>query len=115
MSKLTTHVLDTASGIPAAGVDIRLFALGSDRELKASAVTNGDGRCEQPLLADDLLVTGQYELEFDIGNYYRARGMELEDPAFLDTIVIRFALHAGQHYHVPLLVSPWSYSTYRGS
>ena len=115
MGELTTHILDTANGIPAAGVDIRLFALDGGRELKAAAVTNADGRCEHPLLTDELLVAGEYELEFDIGAYFRTRGAELDDPAFLDTVVIRFAMHGDQHYHVPLLVSPWSYSTYRGS
>ena len=115
MGKLTTHVLDTASGIPAAGVDIRLYALGGSRELKAAAVTNDDGRSEQPLLADEVFVTGDYELEFDVGDYFRRRGAELDDPAFLNTVVIRFAVREGEHYHVPLLVSPWSYSTYRGS
>ncbi len=115
MGKLTTHVLDTASGIPAAGVDIRLYALEGGRELKAAAVTNDDGRSEQPLLADEVLVTGDYELEFDVGEYFRRRGAELDDPAFLNTVVIRFAVRGGEHYHVPLLVSPWSYSTYRGS
>ena len=115
MGRLTTHILDTASGIPAAGVDIRLFALGGDRELRASAVTNADGRTEYPLLEDELMKTGEYELEFDIGAYFKARGNELSDPAFLDTVVIRFAVRSDEHYHVPLLVSPWSYSTYRGS
>jgi 5-hydroxyisourate hydrolase len=115
MGRLTTHVLDTASGIPAAGVDIRLYALDGGRALKAAAVTNDDGRSSEPLLADEALVAGEYELEFDVGNYFRGRGAELDDPAFLDTVVIRFALRADEHYHVPLLVSPWSYSTYRGS
>ena len=115
MGRLTTHVLDTASGIPAAGVAIRLYTLDGGRELRASAVTNHDGRSEQPLLAGETLITGDYELEFDIGDYFRARGAELDDPAFLDTVVIRCALRAGEHYHVPLLASPWSYSTYRGS
>ena len=115
MGKLTTHVLDTASGIPAAGVDIRLYALDGGRELRAAAVTNDDGRTEQPLLADEVFVTGDYELEFDVGDYFRRRGAELDDPAFLNTVVIRFAVRAGEHYHVPLLASPWSYSTYRGS
>ena len=115
MGRLTTHVLDTAGGLPAAGVDIRLFALDGGRELKAAAVTNEDGRTEHPLLSDELLVTGEYELEFDVGAYFRARGAELDDPAFLDTVVIRVSLRSGEHYHVPLLVSPWSYSTYRGS
>lgn len=115
MGKLTTHVLDTASGIPAAGIDIRLYYLGDDKELKAAAITNEDGRSEHPLLADELLETGEYELEFDVGAYFRDRGAELDDPAFLETVVIRFAMRANEHYHVPLLVSPWSYSTYRGS
>lgn len=115
MGRLTTHVLDTASGIPAAGLDIRLYAVGGSRDLRAAAVTNADGRTEHPLLSDELLVTGEYELEFDVGAYFRARGAELDDPPFLDTVVIRFALRAGANYHVPLLVSPWSYSTYRGS
>jgi 5-hydroxyisourate hydrolase len=115
MGKLTTHVLDTASGIPAAGVKIRLYALANERKLKASAVTNEDGRSERPLLADELLETGKYELEFDVGDYFRARGAELDDPAFLDIVVVRFSMRAGASYHVPLLVSPWSYSTYRGS
>ncbi len=115
MGKLTTHVLDTASGVPAAGVDIRLYALDGSRDLKAAAVTNDDGRSDEPLLADELLATGEYELEFDVGAYFRRRGAELDDPAFLDTVVIRFAVRADGHYHVPLLVSPWSYSTYRGS
>jgi len=115
MGKLTTHILDTASGIPAQGVDIRLYALDGGRDLKAAAVTNEDGRTEQPLLMDDLLLTGEYELEFDVGNYFRDRGAELDDPAFLNVVTIRFSLRADQNYHVPLLVSPWSYSTYRGS
>lgn len=115
MGRLTTHVLDTASGIPAAGVAIRLYSLAGGRKLRAAAVTNEDGRGEQPLIADELLETGEYELEFDAGAYFRGRGAELDDPAFLETIVIRFAMRSGEHYHVPLLVSPWSYSTYRGS
>ena len=115
MGKLTTHVLDTASGIPAAGVELRLYSLADDRKLKAAAVTNDDGRSEHPLLADELLETGEYELEFDVGDYFRERGAELDDPAFLETVVVRFSMRAGASYHVPLLVSPWSYSTYRGS
>ena len=81
----------------------------------AQATTNADGRTEYPLLQDELMQTGEYELEFDIGEYFKDRGIESQEPAFLDTVVIRFAVHAEQHYHVPLLVSPWSYSTYRGS
>lgn len=115
MGRLTTHVLDTAGGIPARGVDIRLYSLDGGRELKAAAVTNEDGRTEQPLLLGEALLTGAYELEFDVGDYFRGRGAELDDPAFLDVVVIRFSLRGEQNYHVPLLVSPWSYSTYRGS
>ncbi|MET0272276.1 MAG: hydroxyisourate hydrolase [Phenylobacterium sp.] len=111
MSGLTTHVLDTMHGRPAAGVAVRLFQGG--REL-ARAVTNADGRCDTPLLA--ALEAGAYRLEFDIGPYFRKAGAALPDPAFLETVAIEFAVaEASQHYHVPLLVSPFAYSTYRGS
>ena len=112
---LTTHILDTAHGAPAAGVDIRLYALGDGRVLLASAVTNSDGRTDHALVDDDALRTGSYELEFDIGGYFESLGHGLAEPPFLGTVVIRVTLIAGQHYHVPLLVSPWGYSTYRGS
>ena len=115
MGRLTTHILDTAHGGPAPGVDIRLFSIGGTRELIASATTNDDGRTPYPLLEGELMVSGTYELEFDIGNYFRTCGAKLADPAFLDTIVIRFAVDGDDDYHVPLLASPWSYSTYRGS
>ena len=115
MGQLTTHILDTAHGGPAQNVDIRLFSLGESRELVASATTNEDGRTPYPLLENELLVTGTYELEFDIGAYFRGRDVDLAKPAFLDTVVIRFAVNADEDYHVPLLASPWSYSTYRGS
>jgi len=115
MGRLTTHILDTSNGGPASGVDIRLFTVGDTRELIASATTNDDGRTPYPLLEGDLMVSGTYELEFDIGDYFRTRGAELADPAFLDTVVIRFAVNGDDDYHVPLLASPWSYSTYRGS
>ena len=115
MGRLTTHILDTSNGGPASGVDIRLFTVGDTRELVASATTNDDGRTPYPLLEGDLMVSGTYELEFDIGDYFRTRGAELADPAFLDTVVIRFAVNGDDDYHVPLLASPWSYSTYRGS
>ena len=115
MGKLTTHILDTAHGVPAAGVQIRLYALRDERTLLAQATTNTDGRTEHPLLADELMQTGEYELEFDMGRYFEGQGFESRGPAFLGTVVIRFAVDAEQHYHVPLLVSPWSYSTYRGS
>jgi 5-hydroxyisourate hydrolase len=115
MGRLTTHILDTAHGGPAAGVSIRLYALDDGRELRLTATTNADGRTDGALLDGSDMLTGRYELEFDIGDYFRSRGAELSDPAFLDTVVIRFAVQAGEHYHVPLLASPWSYSTYRGS
>ena len=115
MGRLTTHILDTTQGCPAAGVDIRLFALGDRRQLRARAVSNVDGRTDKSLLEDEAMETGTYELEFDIGDYFRAGDVPITEPAFLDTVVIRFAIRADEHYHVPLLVSPWSYSTYRGS
>jgi 5-hydroxyisourate hydrolase len=115
MGRLTTHILDTAHGGPALGVDIRLFSVGEARELIASATTNDDGRTPYALLEGDLMTSGTYELEFDIGTYFRARGASLADPPFLDTVVIRFAVNGDDDYHVPLLASPWSYSTYRGS
>ena len=115
MGRLTTHILDTTHGGPAAGVEVRLFALGDQRTLLASATSNTDGRTEKPLLADEAMQTGSYELEFDIGDYFAARAVPVGDPPFLETVVIRFSIRADENYHVPLLVSPWSYSTYRGS
>ncbi len=115
MGRLTTHILDTAHGGPAAGVAIRLFRIGEDRELLASATSNADGRSEKPLIADDIMSTGSYELEFDVGDYFARLDVSVDNPAFLDTVVIRFSIKADENYHVPLLVSPWSYSTYRGS
>lgn len=115
MGRLTTHILDTMHGGPASGVDIRLYAVGNTRDLVASAATDEDGRTPRPLIEDGRLSAGIYELEFDIGTYFRARGAELADPAFLDTVVLRIGVRGDEDYHVPLLVSPWSYSTYRGS
>lgn len=115
MGQLTTHILDTAHGSPAANVGVRLFAFGTVRELVASATSNSDGRTEKPLLADEAMHTGTYELEFDIGDYFAASGVPTATPAFLNTVVIRFTVSSEENYHVPLLVSPWSYSTYRGS
>jgi len=115
MGQLTTHILDTANGKPAGDVNIRLYAVAPDRRLLASTVSNSDGRSDAALLAGDAMRSGEYELEFDIGPYFAALGIPTSTPAFLNTVVIRFAVQAGQHYHVPLLVSPWSYSTYRGS
>jgi 5-hydroxyisourate hydrolase len=113
MSGLTTHVLDTAHGRPAAGVALRLLRGG---ETLANAVTNADGRCDAPLLTGGALTAGAYRLEFDVGAYYRGRGVALPEPAFLETVVIDFGVaDPAVHYHVPLLVSPFGYSTYRGS
>jgi 5-hydroxyisourate hydrolase len=117
MGKLTTHVLDTAQGQPGAGIVVELFRLeGNERVRLVSTTTNGDGRCNAPLLEGDALETGRYELVFQAGAYFTASGLGLPDPPFVDEVVLRFGIaDAGSHYHVPLLVSPWSYSTYRGS
>jgi hydroxyisourate hydrolase len=114
MGRLTTHVLDTAHGRPAAGVTIKLFSLADGRHLVATAVTNADGRTDAPLLEAATWRPGRYELEFHVGAYFAGRGVERGDPPFLEEVVVRVTLGDG-HYHVPLLVSPWSYSTYRGS
>lgn len=115
MARLTTHVLDTAHGRPAAGVAVRLFSIEAERRLLASTETNADGRTDTPLSGTAELASGCYELEFDVGPYFAAASASNGGPPFLDTVVIRVTLVAGEHYHVPLLVSPWSYSTYRGS
>lgn len=115
MGKLSTHILNTAHGCPAAGVDIRLYALGESRELVASAVSNADGRTDRPLVEDTAMRTGAYELEFDVAAYFASQEVPIGAPPFLDTVVIRFSVRDDENYHVPLLVSPWSYSTYRGS
>ena len=113
---LTTHVLDTAAGKPAAGLAIGLFRLEGDsrRELK-SVTTNEDGRCDKPLLEGGAFEPGRYELVFFVGAYFRASGVDLPAEPFLDEIPIRFGMAEAVHYHVPLLVSPYGYSTYRGS
>ena len=115
--RLTTHVLDTASGSPAAGVRIELFRLtATGREAVSDVRTNADGRCDAPLLAGDAFSPGRYELVFHVGSYFRAGGTGLPDPAFLDEVPVRFGVaKSGEHYHVPLLISPYSYATYRGS
>ena len=117
MGKLTTHVLDTAHGKPGAGIAIGLARLdGEVRRKLGDFRTNADGRCDAPLLADAALIPGTYELEFAAGDYFAALGVALPTPRFLDLVTLRFGIaDAAAHYHVPLLVSPWSYSTYRGS
>jgi hydroxyisourate hydrolase len=115
MGRLTTHVLDTHGGVPAAGLLVELFRDGVDAPL-ATAVTNRDGRAEGPLLEGAALAAGRYELRFHVGAYFAARGVALPDPPFLDVVPVRFGVaDPAGHYHVPLLVSPWSFSTYRGS
>jgi 5-hydroxyisourate hydrolase len=116
MGILTTHVLDTASGAPGAGIRIDLYRLESQRTLLSSVLTNSDGRCDEPLMSDENFHTGEYELVFHAGDYFAAQGVELASPPFLDQVVIRFGIASSdQHYHVPLLISPYGYSTYRGS
>jgi 5-hydroxyisourate hydrolase len=117
MGRLTTHVLDTASGRPAAGMRIVLSRLeaGEMHTIKTVA-TNSDGRCDAPLLSGDEMQAGKYELIFHAGDYLRAQGAKVPEPAFLDVIPIRFGIaDTAGHYHVPLLISPYGYSTYRGS
>lgn len=115
--RLTTHVLDTSRGVPAAGVKITLYRISGQSHRKiVEAVTNSDGRVDAPLLAADKLTVGSYELVFAAGDYLRATGQAAEGVLFLDEIPIRFGVpDAGAHYHVPLLISPFAYSTYRGS
>lgn len=117
--RLTTHVLDTAQGRPAAGMRIELWALderGAGRRLLKTLRTNADGRVDEPLLAGDDFMAGSYELVFAAGDYFATQPVRTSAPPFLDRIPVRFTIaEATAHYHVPLLVSPWAYSTYRGS
>ncbi len=113
MAGLSTHVLDTSLGRPASGLSIELYREG---ELLTSRVTNNDGRTDEPLITSGSLQPGKYELQFHAGDYLRSTGAVTEDILFLDIVVIRFGIaHTDQHYHVPLLLSPYGYSTYRGS
>jgi 5-hydroxyisourate hydrolase len=117
MGRLTTHVLDTASGAPAAGMRIDFASVdASGTQHLRTMRTNTEGRTDEPLLAADAMRVGAYELTFHVAEYFRAKGATLADPPFLDRVPLRFAIaDTGAHYHVPLLCSPWSYSTYRGS
>ena len=118
MAGLTTHVLDTTRGKPAAGVEIDLHEIAEDggRSLIAQTSTNSDGRTDGPLIRPEDARVGQFELSFHIGNYFRLMGTPLAEPAFLDVVPIRFSIADPKaHYHVPLVATPWSYSTYRGS
>ena len=117
MGLLTTHVLDTANGTPASNMQIELLKLAGEKWSKANTVhTNSNGRSNTPLAEQAGFTAGMWELRFYVADYYSALGLDLPEPAFLDVVSIRFGVaDAGEHYHVPLLVSPWSYSTYRGS
>jgi 2-oxo-4-hydroxy-4-carboxy-5-ureidoimidazoline decarboxylase len=115
--RLSTHVLDTHAGRPAAGMAIALYEQAGERYYQLNtAVTNADGRTDQPLIGGRPLPIGRYELRFSVGHHFRSRGIEAGDPPFLDVVPLRFSIGEPEgHYHVPLLCSPWSYSTYRGS
>jgi 5-hydroxyisourate hydrolase len=117
MAGLTTHILDTHGGRPAAGVAVSLRRIGArGPETLAEAVTNADGRTDAPLLTPEATRPGIYEIDFAIGAYFRERGVPLSEPAFLDMVTVRFGISdTARHYHVPLLASPYGYTTYRGS
>ena len=118
MARLSTHVLDTADGTPAGGVRVLLHRQSTDGEqtLVCERATNRDGRTDAPLLSGSAIETGRYRLTFHIGDYFRQRGMPMPDPPFIDIVELQFGIaDATGDYHVPLLVSPWSYATYRGS
>jgi len=117
MAHLSTHVLDTARGIPAKGLRIELHRIENGaRSRVAIGVTNADGRIAAPLISGELLEIGVYELVFHAGDYLRSAGLDVKEPAFLDQIVVRFGVaELDRNYHVPLLLSPFGYSTYRGS
>jgi len=117
MGKLSTHVLDITQGKPGAGVKVKLFRVeGSTKVLLKTDTTNQDGRCETPLLAGGEVVAGKYELVFAAGDYFAAQGVALPEPRFVDEVIIAFGIaDENANYHVPIVVSPWAYSTYRGS
>jgi len=117
MGRLTTHVLDTAHGCPASGMTIELWSLaGEERTLVTTARTNADGRTDRPILEGAAFVPGVYEIVFAAGDYFARTGAKLPHPPFVGDVVLRFGVaNPAEHYHVPLLVSPWSYQTYRGS
>ena len=117
MGKLSTHVLDTVHGVPAQGVALELYRLdGESRTLLVQTATNQDGRCDAPLLHGPELTRGIYELVFHAGDYFAGKGVPLPEPRFVDQVVLRFGVaNPDENYHVPLVVTPWTWSTYRGS
>lgn len=117
MGRITTHVLDTAHGQPGQGVAVSLYKIvDNSRQLVTRTTTNSDGRCDQPLAQGEALSAGVYELDFSVGDYFAKLGVRTTEPAFLGVVTLRFGVADAQaHYHVPLVVTPWSYSTYRGS
>jgi 5-hydroxyisourate hydrolase len=117
MGRLSTHVLDTANGRPAAGMTIEFMEqVQGQWQLLKTVKTNSDGRADEPLLAAEAMRKGRFRLVFHVADYFRARGAALPEPAFLDVVTVAFGIaEADGKYHVPLLVSPWSYTTYRGS
>ena len=116
MGRLTTHVLDTAQGRPADGLHLSIYAVQAGvRRLIKSTITNESGRTHEPLLDEVSFAPGTYEIVFDVGDYFSRSPLDVPNPPFLDDVAIKFHLGASEIYHVPLLVSPWSYSTYRGS
>ena len=116
MGQLTTHILDTAQGRPAADVRVELFAMDGAPVKLLETRTNRDGRCDAPMRSGAALRPGRYQLVFHVGDYFAAQGLPVADPPFLDQVPLAVGIADAQaHYHVPLLVSPWSYATYRGS
>ena len=117
MGRLTTHVLDLVRGVPAAGMTVELAAWEANgRRIAVKAITNRDGRCDGPLLEGAAMVVGEWQLEFHVAAYFTAQGIKLPKPPFLDIVIVRFGISSpADHHHVPLLVTPWGYSTYRGS
>ena len=115
MGFLSTHILDTAQGKPANNVPLRLYSVEVERTLIKSLVTNDDGRTDEQLLSEAEFRMGNWELVFYVADYFRASSLNCDEPPFLDEISLQFTMSRDDHYHVPLLVSPWSYSTYRGS
>lgn len=117
MGKLTTHVLDTAHGLPGANIAVALYRMnGYERQFVTGQTTNADGRCDTALLEGEDMRRGMYELDFAIGDYFARNGVKMPEPRFIDVVTLRFGISdASAHYHVPLLASPYGYSTYRGS